>query len=544
MNVQSQVSINNDGSAPDNSAMLDVKSTGKGILIPRMSSAQMQAIPAPAAGLMVYNTTGQAFYSFNGSAWVLLVAGSANMLRDTDGNTKIEVEKNPNEDIIRFSLAGTEKMVLTGNRLEFNNSENNLFIGSGAAQGNTLGTYNSAYGYQALYNNTSASSNVAIGSYALFTQSYNPGYSWESNNVAIGINALYSNQPSSTGNGRFNTALGNFALEYNNTGSNNTASGYSSLCYNTSGNFNTAMGYYSLFGMYSNATGYQNTACGAFALQTITTGFNNCATGYVALSANKTGSENTAEGVAALYSNISGNNNTAAGREALRDNTTDNNTAMGYHASQTTSTGFQNTSIGANSLVNNTTGSYNTAIGYNTGPNSANLANTTCIGIDATATATDMVRIGNVFVNSIGGQVGWTTLSDGRFKENVKEDVPGLAFITRLRPVSYQVNRESVNDYTGLNARKRILANDSTGHGSTYEAGPLSATTTGFIAQEVEQAAKNIGYDFSGVDLPKNEKDMYGLRYAEFVVPLVKAVQELAKQNAELLKRIEELEKK
>jgi len=37
---------------------------------------------------------------------------------------------------------------------------------------------------------------------------------------------------------------------------------------------------------------------------------------------------------------------------------------------------------------------------------------------------------------------------------------------------------------------------------------------------------------------------MYGLRYAEFVVPLVKAMQELAKQNAELLKRIEELEKK
>jgi trimeric autotransporter adhesin len=49
---------------------------------------------------------------------------------------------------------------------------------------------------------------------------------------------------------------------------------------------------------------------------------------------------------------------------------------------------------------------------------------------------------------------------------------------------------------------------------------------TGFIAQEVEVAAKSVGFDFSGVDAPKNENDFYGLRYAEFVVPLVKAVQE------------------
>jgi len=38
-------------------------------------------------------------------------------------------------------------------------------------------------------------------------------------------------------------------------------------------------------------------------------------------------------------------------------------------------------------------------------------------------------------------------------------------------------------------------------------------------------------YDFSGVDVPKNDKDLYGLRYADFVVPLVKAVQELSKMN-------------
>ena len=52
---------------------------------------------------------------------------------------------------------------------------------------------------------------------------------------------------------------------------------------------------------------------------------------------------------------------------------------------------------------------------------------------------------------------------------------------------------------------------------------------TGFSGQQVDEAAKEIGYDFSGVDKPKNENDLYGLRYSEFVVPLVKAVQEQQK---------------
>jgi hypothetical protein len=48
----------------------------------------------------------------------------------------------------------------------------------------------------------------------------------------------------------------------------------------------------------------------------------------------------------------------------------------------------------------------------------------------------------------------------------------------------------------------------------------------GFIAQEVEAAANSLNFDFHGVDKPKNDNSHYGLRYAEFVVPLVKAVQE------------------
>lgn len=54
-------------------------------------------------------------------------------------------------------------------------------------------------------------------------------------------------------------------------------------------------------------------------------------------------------------------------------------------------------------------------------------------------------------------------------------------------------------------------------------------TYTGFVAQDVEKAADSVGFTFSGIDKPKNiDQSFYGLRYDDFVPPLVKAVQELS----------------
>ena len=59
-------------------------------------------------------------------------------------------------------------------------------------------------------------------------------------------------------------------------------------------------------------------------------------------------------------------------------------------------------------------------------------------------------------------------------------------------------------------------------------ANKAQTTYTGFIAQEVEATANELNYDFSGVKVPEDpETGTYGLRYAEFVVPLVKSTQEL-----------------
>lgn len=76
-----QTSINNDGSLPDNSAMLDVKSTTKGLLFPRMTQAQKTSIANPAAGLTIYQTDGVAGLYYNsgtpGSPLWLLVGNNS-----------------------------------------------------------------------------------------------------------------------------------------------------------------------------------------------------------------------------------------------------------------------------------------------------------------------------------------------------------------------------------------------------------------------------------------------------------------------------------
>jgi hypothetical protein len=70
------VGINTTGAPPHPSAMLDVTSTISGFLVPRMSSAQRLAIPAPATGLLVFDTDLDQFWYFDGTIWVSLQSGA------------------------------------------------------------------------------------------------------------------------------------------------------------------------------------------------------------------------------------------------------------------------------------------------------------------------------------------------------------------------------------------------------------------------------------------------------------------------------------
>ena len=95
--VLSQVSVTTDGSDPDGSAMLDVKSTTRGMLIPRMTTTERDAVSSPATGLMIFNTTMNAFNFYNGTGWDKIVAGDdgdwtisgSNMYSTVTGNVGI-----------------------------------------------------------------------------------------------------------------------------------------------------------------------------------------------------------------------------------------------------------------------------------------------------------------------------------------------------------------------------------------------------------------------------------------------------------------------
>ena len=132
-------------------------------------------------------------------------------------------------------------------------------------------------------------------------------------NTAEGDNALFSNTT-----GTSNTAIGFQALQSNTIGTSNTANGAEALRSNTIGIQNTANGLRALF---NNTTGNSNTANGLKALLNNTTGNQNTANGINALLLNRTGNGNIADGAGALQSNT-GSFNTAVGFSAGANLTT------------------------------------------------------------------------------------------------------------------------------------------------------------------------------------------------------------------------------
>jgi len=455
---QEGVAINTSGSAPDASAILDLQSSSKGILTPRMTEAQKNAVSSPATGLLIYQTNGTSgFYYYTGTAWTELssqasgwsLSGNAGTNNGTDfiGTTDaqdLDFGTN-NVDRLRISQTG---------QLEILNTGQSVFIGQQAGELDDL------------------------------TSNYN---------VYVGYRSGYTSL-----DGYRNTALGAQSFYQNTSGYNNSATGYRAL--------------------YNNTTGYQNTGDGSQTLYANTIGYQNTASGYRALYFNTEGQRNSALGFQSLYRNTIGYRNSAIGYQCLRNNTE----------------GIGNSSNGYRGLYNNATGDYNTGIGFSANSVGTAYTNSTGVGYDADNTASNSVKLGNTSVTSIGGQVGWTTLSDARFKKNIRNDeVKGLEFITGLTPVTYNYDVRARETWMEKNYGEK---NDTQWEGK-YDIENMRFS--GFIAQDVEKLAKSIGYEFSGVDAPENSKDIYGLRYADFVVPIVKSVQEL---NALLLEKNNEIE--
>lgn len=436
--------------SPDASSILEVKSSAKGMLIPRMTVTKRNAIPSPATGLLIFQTNSTpGFYYYNGTAW--LPVGGANTSLSNLSSTSVNVSFLPD-----------------------NNNQRNL--------GSTQKAWENIYFTGSVYQNAKRII------YADSTGNYFAGL---------------KSGPSST-TAIWNTAVGNNSFLANTTGESNTAFGYAASQSNTTGNQNTGIGF------------------GAMSLNT--TGSNNTAIGSSSLGAALGCNNSVSIGALALESSIYGHDNTAIGFNAMPKNLYHENTAVGSSTLLNNTNGSANVAIGYQALASNVTGSYNTGVGYASGF-SGSVSNTTTLGYGAAngfALYDNFVAIGNTSVVSIQGEVGFSQYSDGRIKDNIKSNVPGLAFINKLNPVTYNIN---------IHMQNQMMKNklDSANWKGKYDI--EKRLMTGFVAQDVEKAAKQLNYDFSGVKVPPTPDGLYALTYSDFVVPLVKAVQELSKMN-------------
>jgi trimeric autotransporter adhesin len=71
-----QVGINATNTAPNASAMLDVASSKKGALLPRMTTIQRNAIPTPAISLTVFDTDTKNYWFYDGTNWVSIASST------------------------------------------------------------------------------------------------------------------------------------------------------------------------------------------------------------------------------------------------------------------------------------------------------------------------------------------------------------------------------------------------------------------------------------------------------------------------------------
>ncbi|MFT5601079.1 MAG: hypothetical protein ACI9N1_001318 [Flavobacteriales bacterium] len=490
------VGINATGSAPVSSAALDVDMVNKGVLVPRVALTSRilfaPIIGTPTVSLLVYNTATAGvspnnvvpgYYYWDGAVWVAFAGVSDD-----------------------WSILGNAGTASTTNFLGTTDNQDLVFQRNNVRSG-LLSTTNTSFGVGALNVSSSGGSNCAFGISALLSNTGGSG------NVAVGRFTLENNL---TGNA--NVAIGNFALRFNQNGIANVAIGESSLRQNVGGNNNTAVGISSL----SNSLGSLNTAVGSSALNSNTTGYANVAVGYNALLSNTTAYDNNAFGRQALEFNVTGIRNMAAGSSALKNNISGtDNAAFGNGSLSDNTSGDRNSAFGKDALDNNTTGTNNSSLGFASNVSAVNLSNSTAIGASSIVNASNKVRIGSTTVTVVEGPVNYT-VSDGRFKTNITEEVQGLSFITRLRPVVYNFDTQKFDDFLSKDLSEDIKKNRS-----LTDFGPSTAIRqTGFIAQEVEQAAIEIGYDFNGVHVPESENDNYSISYSSIVVPLVKAVQE------------------
>jgi hypothetical protein len=193
--VYAQVGIGT--ATPVTSSLLDLTSTTKGMLVPRMTSAQKNAISSPANGLLIYQTDGASgFWYWCGTDWLPLLNstngwGLSGNASTVDGTNFIGTTDNiPFAIKVNNQKAGRIDNVLENVFLGYQAGNvtsglgtNNTYMGHQAGLINTSGKENTFLGYQSGQTNTTGSKNTMIGYGADVTSAA------LSRAVAIGYNA-------------------------------------------------------------------------------------------------------------------------------------------------------------------------------------------------------------------------------------------------------------------------------------------------------------------------------------------------------------------
>ena len=409
--------------------------------------------------------------------------------------------------------------------------DNNTALGYISGYVLTSGYANTLAGNNAGAALTTGFTNVAIGSFALDNEQAGR------QNTAVGYQALGNQREDATNN---NTAIGHQAGLYLSTGANNTFLGLSAgegvSGTPLTGDRNVAIGVNA--GVALQGAANENVIMGCFAGDSITTGASNTIIGDSAGAGITTASGNVALGHNALQTGT-GTDNTVLGNNAGLQITGNDNVVVGHDAGADIAGGNKNTVVG-DTAGGISTGSNNVLLGDSVNVASGGTSNAIVIGSNITGGGNDFTfgKSGNLVGNDFDTDAAFTHASDERLKKNITNQTLGLDFINDLRTVKY--NWKPSNELDASDPQLKHLRREDE-DGNIINDMNTDATMHNFVAQEVKAALDKAGVsNFGGW-----KEDQYGVQQVSremFVIPLVKALQELSAKNDALEARIATLE--
>ena len=416
------------------------------------------------------------------------------------------------------AATGTSNLVMIGNSAGSSTNSNdgagNVLIGKSCGNSQTDAANITAIGYEALTNNVSGDKVVAIGYEAAFD--YNPTANY-GNSVFVGYRAGYNattaRKATIVGDlavglgvttGHENTVIGHAAGYDLTAGSGSTFVGLEAGANVTDGNTLIAIGYQAMSSGNTRHNANDSIAIGTKALYSLTTGNGNICIGAYAGYGTSTGAYNTVLGE-------------FAGQSFNASSTW--NTLIGYYAGRNISGAGdnQNVCVGGEAGDTITSGLRNLCLGTGTDTTAGDTDNAIVLGYNVTGGGNELNfgKSGNVVSNTFTSNANFSHSSDKRLKREIKDNTLGLNFINELETKTYK----------WLPSNK--VPKELTEHYNEENQKDTDVLMYGMLAQDVKEAMnKYDNPEFTGW----NEKSdgSQNISREMFVIPLIKAVQELS----------------